>query len=262
MTFQTLGLLSLFFLTAVLYSAVGFGGGSTYTALLVLTNEDYILIPILSLSCNIIVVFGNVIFAIKKKLIDLKTSFPLIAFSVPSSFIGGVIPISELFFVSLLAVVLFGAGVQMLRKPIVQVDAILTKPTPKLNGIKAGAIGGVLGFIAGLVGIGGGIFLAPVLYALKWGHTRNIAAICSLFILVNSCAGLFGQLTKLGVFNLQVAVHENWVLIIAVFLGGIIGRNVSFSFLSETVIKRITAGLILFVAMRLAFKVIQILNGV
>ena len=73
---------------------------------------------------------------------------------------------------------------------------------------------------------------------------------------------MLGQLTKLGVFNLHVAFYENWVLIAAVFSGGIIGRNVSFTFLSETVIKRITAGLILFVAIRLAFKVIQILNGV
>ena len=261
MTLQTFTLVSLFFITAILYSAVGFGGGSTYTALLVLTNENYLLIPILSLSCNIIVVLGNVIFALKRKLVDFKRAIPLVALSVPFSFIGGAIPISELFFVSLLAVVLFGAGIQMLRTPIAYSDKSEVISVPIINRIKAGAIGGTLGFLAGLVGIGGGIFLAPILHALKWDHTRNIAAICSLFILVNSCAGLLGQITKLGAPDLQTALQGNWVLLSAVFFGGIIGRNVSFSFLSEKVIKKITAGLILFVAIRLAFKAMQILNG-
>lgn len=248
----------LFCLVAILYSAVGFGGGSSYTALLVLLEKEYALIPIISLCCNIVVVSGNVIFALRHKLIEFKTAFPLVALSVPLSFMGGAVPISELLFVSLLAVVLFGAAVQMLRTPSGGNERHGRLSIPSSNKAAGGVIGGGLGFISGLVGIGGGIFLAPVLHALRWERTRNIAALCSLFILANSCAGLLGQLTKLDGQGLHAVLQGNWGLIFAVFIGGIIGRNVSFNLLSETVIKRMTAVLILFVAVRLAFKALQI----
>ncbi len=142
----------------------------------------------------------------------------------------------------------------MLRAPSLQIESFGEQSITSLNKVRAGAIGGGLGFVAGLVGIGGGIFLAPVLHALKCGRTRNIAAICSFFILVNSCAGILGQLTKFSSLGLQTALYSNWPLISAVFLGGIIGRNISFKLLSEKTIKRITALLILFVAIRLAIK--------
>ena len=246
----------LFLFTAILYSSVGFGGGSTYTALLVLSGASYALIPILSLSCNIIVVAGNVLFALKNNLLDWRSALPMIALSVPLSFLAGALPIDETVFTALLAIMLFLAGVQMLLGKIAQ-TAANDRPRHARSTPIAMATGGVLGFLSGLVGIGGGIFLAPVLHILNWTSARKIAAICSLFILVNSVAGLLGQLTKFETAAGFATLLKFWPLWLAVFLGGLIGRRVSFSFLSEAMIKRLTACLILFVSLRLGLSVLN-----
>jgi len=247
-------LAAFFFITAILYSSVGFGGGSTYTALLVLSGTNYALIPIISLSCNIVVVAGNVRFAAKNNLLDWRSALPLVALSVPLSFIAGTLPINETIFTALLAVMLFLAGVQMLVGGTPQ-EAANVGPKHARSTPIAIVTGGILGFLSGLVGIGGGIFLAPVLHILNWTSARKIAAICSLFILVNSIAGLLGQLTKFNSDTDFGSVINFWPLLLAVFIGGIIGRRVSFSFLSERMIKRLTALLILFVALRLGLSV-------
>ena len=243
-------LAALFFITAILYSSVGFGGGSSYTALLVLSGTDYSFIPIISLSCNIIVVSGNVFFSLQNRLLDWRSAVPLVMLSVPLSFMAGTLPINERFFVLLLAAMLFLAGIQMIIGDTSRATVKTSQDKPRPTYI-AVATGGVLGFASGLVGIGGGIFLAPVLHLLNWASARKIAAICSLFILVNSIAGLLGQLTKL---ESSVDAHnllKFWPLIAAVFLGGMAGRSISLSFFSERMIKRLTAILILFVALRL-----------
>ena len=245
----------LFFITAILYSSVGFGGGSTYTALLVLSGTHYALIPILSLSCNIIVVSGNVSFALRNRLLDWRAALPLIALSVPLSFLAGALPINETVFIALLAAMLFLAGLQMLLgRP--SHDLQTGKPRRAKSTPLAMITGGVLGFLSGLVGIGGGIFLAPVLHILNWTSARKIAAICSLFILVNSLAGLAGQLTKFEASADALDLLKFWPLLLAVFLGGLIGRRFSFQFLSERMIKRLTAILILVVSIRLGFSLL------
>ena len=112
-------------------------------------------------------------------------------------------------------------------------------------------IGGAIGFLSGLVGIGGGIFLAPILYLGKWDNGKVIAGTCALFILVNSIAGISGQIYGNG-------LPENLTLIfplgITVLLGGIIGSKISIKFLSAERIKYITALLIMIVAIRLLIK--------
>ena len=249
-------LAALFFITAILYSSVGFGGGSTYTALLVLSGTHYALIPILSLSCNIIVVSGNVAFATRNRLLEWRAALPLIVFSVPLSFLAGALPIHETVFIALLAVMLFLASLQMLLgRP--SHDLQDGKPRRAKSTPAAMIMGGILGFLSGLVGIGGGIFLAPVLHIMNWTSARKIAAICSLFILVNSIAGLAGQLTKFEVSADAIDLLKFWPLPLAVFLGGLIGRRLSFQFLSERMIKRVTALLILFVSIRLGLSLLS-----
>lgn len=246
-------LAALFFVTAILYSSVGFGGGSTYTALLVLSGTAYSFIPIISLSCNIMVVLGNVLFSLRNRLLDWPSALPLVALSAPLSFMAGALPINERLFVLLLASMLFLAGVQMIIGDAPQTAAKTPQDRPRSTYI-AVATGGLLGFVSGLVGIGGGIFLAPALHLLNWASARKIAAICSLFILVNSIAGLLGQLTKLeSSVDIQNLLRF-WPLMAAVFLGGMVGRRISLNFLSERMIKRLTAILILFVAVRLGIS--------
>lgn len=110
-----------------------------------------------------------------------------------------------------------------------------------------------------MVGIGGGIFLAPILYLMKWGTARQIAAACSLFILVNSLSGLAGQLTKLSDLAILGSALPYWPLLISVFVGGQIGSWIGSDRLNANWMKRLTAALILYVAARLLLRWIALI---
>ncbi len=243
----------LFSLTALLYASVGFGGGSTYTALLIINGTDYRLVPIIALSCNILVVTGNAVRYGREGFISWRRIWPLVSLSAPAAWIGGRIEISQHIFIGLLALALFIAGIRLLihQKPI-NAEIEPSKTSIWLNAI----IGGAIGFYAGLVGIGGGIFLAPILHAMRWGTSQYIAATCSLFILLNSISGIGGQFTKLNNLSLTSDALAFWPLLLAVFIGGFIGNHLGVFKLSEFWLKRITAILIIAVAIRLTLKLL------
>lgn len=249
-----LSLIGLFFLTALLYAAVGFGGGSTYTALLVLFEVDYRLIPTVALLCNILVVTGNCLRYQKRGLVPWARLWPLLVLSVPAAWIGGRLEISEFVFIGLLWVALLLAGLRLLLSAPLR-PAERKRETPA---VVNASIGGAIGFYAGLVGIGGGIFLAPILHFIGWGErevrSKQIAAACSVFILINSIAGLSGQLTKLGNTGQIAEFAPFWPLFPAVIIGGFIGNALGVFRLSEVIVKRLTAVLILAVALRLALR--------
>ncbi|MBQ0773020.1 MAG: sulfite exporter TauE/SafE family protein, partial [Sphingomonadales bacterium] len=115
----------------------------------------------------------------------------------------------------------------------------------------APAIGTGIGFLSGMVGIGGGIFLAPILLLTRWSDSRRIAATASVFILVNSIAGLSGQLMKSGLSSGGEAILAYWPLFVGVLLGGQIGSILASKALPEIWIRRLTALLILYVAARI-----------
>lgn len=243
-------LAALFFVTALLYASVGFGGGSTYTALLIVAGTDYRLVPVIALTCNILVVSGNTFRYRREGLINFKKIWPLIILSIPAAWIGGRLNVSETVFIGLLCMALFIAGLRLLFSRTAKTET-LARPIPPLV---SAFIGGGVGFYAGLVGIGGGIFLAPILHFLRFGTALQIAATCSLFILVNSVAGIWGQLTKLGDLSILNDAYAYWPVIPAVLVGGFIGNYFGVFKLNETVVKRATGGLILIVALRLAFR--------
>lgn len=246
-----LSLAALFLLTAALYASVGFGGGSTYTALLVLFETDYRLIPIIALSCNILVVSGNCWRYGREGLIPWRRIVPLIALSVPAAWLGGRLAISEFVFIGLLWVALLLSGLRLIfARPVAETDA----PPADLPLWASLGLGGGIGFYAGLVGIGGGIFLAPVLHMMRWGRARVIAAACSLFILVNSAAGIVGQVGKLSDLSLISEAVPYWPLLPAVLIGGFVGNYLGVFRLSDMWVKRLTGGLILAVALRLAWR--------
>ena len=244
---KILTLASLFLVTACLYASAGFGGGSTYTALLVLAGTEFHLIPLIALSCNIVVVMGGVWRFHKVGALRIKPLLPFLIGSIPAAWIGGRLPISETFFIGLLSVALLLAGLRLLFVKLPE-RGNETRPTPMPLAV---LIGTALGGLAGFVGIGGGIFLAPVLYGLKWGKPRQIAAACSFFILVNSVAGLFGQMLKFQDQNILDQIPTYIPLILAVFVGGQIGAWLSSKKLNPILLKRITACLILVAAVRL-----------
>lgn len=242
----------IFVAIASLYASVGFGGGSSYTAVLAVTDTPYILIPIISLLCNIAVVSANSLRYILTKMITLRQAWPLCILSIPAAFLGGRLNVSEGLFLSLLSAALLLAGARMiLASPYAEPAIADRSRSPMISAI----IGAAIGFFSGVVGIGGGIFLAPVLYRLRWGSAQAIAALCSVFILVNSIAGLLGQLSKPAWQSDSAALLSYWPLLIAVLIGGLFGNMISIKWLRADHLRRITGLLILIVAIRLIFKV-------
>lgn len=240
----------LFLITALLYAAVGFGGGSTYNALLVLWGVDYRILPTIALACNIIVVSGGVWRFSRAGEMQVKRLWPFLATSVPAAWLGGRIEVSETVFVGLLGFALLASGLRLLFMQA----ARQTEETGQQTAFLALGVGGGIGFISGLVGIGGGIFLAPLLYLMNWGSARQIAAACSLFILLNSISGLAGQMMKLSDMAALSQVMPFWPLFIAVFIGGQIGSWLGAGKLDAAWMKRATAVLILYVAARLLWR--------
>lgn len=238
-----------FFFIALLYAIVGFGGGSSYTAMLSLTNTPYTLIPKLSLICNLLVVSGGCYQYVRRKYFDVQLVAPFLLSSVPMAFMGGAFPLKERAFMSLLTATLFFAGLRVLLIKPQESDEI-RRPSVWF----AVVIGASLGLLSGMVGIGGGIFLSPILLNLRWAKAKEVAAVSSAFILLNSLAGLIGQLTK----GQDVGELTNYVpLLIAVMVGGQIGSHIGTSTrVSPLCIQRGTGVLILFVSGRLFLKIV------
>jgi uncharacterized membrane protein YfcA len=245
--------ITLFFVIAILYASVGFGGGSSYLAILALAGFAYIQLRAISLLCNIVVVSGGTYIFAKNGHYNWRKVIPLVALSIPLAFLGGYLEINKtIFFIILGFTLIFAAILMWLSKYVVSETAKSTKFRSKL---KDGAIGGFIGFVSGMVGIGGGIFLAPFLHLTKWDTPKRIAATASFFILVNSLAGLFGQLQ-----NPEFYFEPNiaFLLMVTVFFGGQIGSRLSASKIAPVVIKRTTALLIAFVGIRILFKYLNI----
>ncbi len=246
-----------FFVTALAYSMVGFGGGSTYNALLVLADVDYRLIPSIALICNILVVSGGVYWFWRQGHFSIREILPFIALSVPMAWLGGRIPVSQQWFVGLLGFTLLLTGVQMLTSRS-QADRKYRSQAvnPWMVGLPAGA---TIGLLSGIVGIGGGIFLSPLLHVTRWAGAYRIAAASSAFILFNSIAGLSGQLMKQAASepSRQWAGDQlinAWPLFVVVVVGGQIGSRLGSKHLPERWVKGLTAALVLYVAARLLWK--------
>jgi len=251
-------LVVLFLITAVLYASVGFGGGSTYNALLVLGDTDYRVLPAIALICNIIVVTGGTLRYSRAGLIPWGRISPMFALSVPLAWLGGRLPVPETLFIGLLGAALLISGVLMLIQRDQPAGASLT---PRPATFVEPTIGGGVGLLAGVVGIGGGIFLAPILHLRRWGPAKTIAGTASVFILVNSLAGLAGQVMKLGDLGQLSALSAYWPLFPAVFVGGQIGSLAGARLLPEALVRRMTALLVLYVAARLALRLWTMTGG-
>ena len=241
----------LFLVTAILYSSVGFGGGSTYLALLLVWGIPYTIFPVIALSCNIIVVSGNSFNYIRAGNLNLRLLIPYLIGSIPSAYIGGSLPIEKELFKILLFIVLAVAGTLLLFNFRSYDDR--ESSYRKVPIIICIMIGAVLGFVSGAVGIGGGIFLSPILFLIRAGKPKYIVTTASLFILINSISGAIGQLTKHSVLN-EVAGY--WYLLAAVFIGGQLGNFLNLKIFPTRVLVLATAFLVLFVAVRMGAHIL------
>jgi len=242
----------LFFVTAILYSSVGFGGGSTYLALLLIWGVPYFIFPVIALCCNIIVVSGNCFSYIKSGNLNLKLLIPYLIGSIPLAYIGGSLPIEKKLFEILLFLVLTAAGTLLLFN-FKSYDN-KKENYKKIPTVVSILIGGTLGFISGVVGIGGGIFLSPILFLIRAGRPKHIITTASLFILINSITGIVGQLTKNEVLS---EIPNYWYLLGAVLIGGQLGNFLNLKVLPTRILALVTALLVIFVALRMGFKILN-----
>ena len=233
----------LFFIIALFYSSIGFGGGSSYLAILSILLTDFFEIRSLALTLNLVVVSIGTIMYIRNRVFEWKQFWPFLIFSIPAAFLGSQIRLTEQAFFIVLGAALFLSGLML----IIQTFSTY-QTSKKLTLPKRGLAGFSIGFLSGITGIGGGIFLSPVLNLFRWANPKTIASLASVFILVNSFAGLSG-LAVGG--SLVMNWHFAGKIIFAVGLGGLTGSYLSNSTININLIRGLTALLVIYVALRI-----------
>ncbi len=245
MNIETLLLLFFaFFLIATFYSSVGFGGGSSYLALLYLFAFSFFFIRSNALLCNLLVVSGSTYLFYRNGHFSIKDFLPFIITSIPMAFIGALFKLDDKIFFILLGVTLILSAVSLLYQALGK-NIPKSKVYPKYMSYVLGA---GIGLLSGLVGIGGGIFLAPLLNHLRWGNPVKIAALSAFFILVNSLSGLAGLYVS---GTLDFSWLTSLVLLLAVLLGGQLGVRFSLKKASPKAIRIGTAVLVMLVGLRI-----------
>lgn len=237
-----------FFVIATLYSAVGFGGGSSYLAILTLVLTSFFAIRTTALLCNLTVVSGSCYLYYQKGHLSLKKFLPFVITSIPMAFLGASFRLQEHIFFILLALALIISAVALIYQTTIKRFNLSVKTYPPFVSYLLGA---GIGFLSGLVGIGGGIFLAPVLNHMNWEKPIVIASLSSFFILVNSISGLGGLVTS---NSFEIMWPEILGLLFAVLLGGQLGVRLSIGKLSAKRIRLLTGVLVLFVGIRVLLK--------
>lgn len=208
-------LLSCILVVAVLYSSVGHGGASGYIAILALFSVAPEAFKPTALLLNILVA-GIATYAFARAgHFSWRLFWPFAATSIPCSFIGGYLSLPAHIYRPLVGVILLASACRLIiRKEHDTLGLGLRQPPTPV----ALLIGAFLGMLSGLTGVGGGIFLSPLLLLFNWGRAREVSAVAALFILVNSTAGLLGHLS-----SIQAVPHFAPLLAVAAVCGGIIG---------------------------------------
>jgi uncharacterized membrane protein YfcA len=240
-------LLPLFFVAAFVYASVGHGGGSAYLALMAFTTLPQPTIRSTALALNIVVAMAGFVSYHRAQHFQWRLLVPFAIGSVPMAFIGGLRLLSPAKFSVVLGVTLVLSAMRLLwlGKPI---EARAHVPA-KLLWIAGPPIGAALGLLAGMVGVGGGIFLSPLLLFLGWADTKKTAAVSAAFILVNSVSGLVAQL--------QTSTPD-WKLIApaagAVLVAGVIGSRLGANRFSPVWLQRVLAVVLVSASVKLLWQ--------
>ncbi|TVZ59513.1 hypothetical protein NA63_2048 [Flavobacteriaceae bacterium MAR_2010_105] len=200
-------------IVAFLYASVGHGGASGYLALMALFSFAPETMKPTALLLNLFVAGIAFYHYYKAGHFSMKLFLPFAITSIPLAFLGGMIAIDASIYKKILAVLLIFAILKMLN--------VFGKESEQLKNLKLWqglTVGGIIGFFSGLIGIGGGIILTPVILLLHWGNMKKAAAVSALFIWVNSASGLFGQFTSGVTLSLQ-----SFILVAIAIIGGFFG---------------------------------------
>lgn len=235
--------LAFILLLATLYSSVGHGGASGYLALMALFSFTPEIMRPSALVLNIFVSSIALFSYYRNGHFRLKLLLPFIITSVPFAFLGGAISINPEIYKIILGIFLLIAIARMVYRPKNEKEEIRNT-----NPVYAGLIGGSLGFFSGLIGIGGGIILSPIIILLKWGTVKQTAAVSAAFILLNSISGLVGQLSH----GIELAPEIGYMLAAAI-AGGMIGSYLGSFKVSERALKYALSVVLVFASFKLIF---------
>jgi hypothetical protein len=239
MSFEILIILALF-VVAALYSSVGHGGASGYLAVMALLAVSPVVTRPTALILNVFVAAIGTVQFYRANHFDWKVFFPFAVTSIPFAFVGGMIQLPMNVYKIILGAVLILAAVRLAvnlknenepREPKIWISLI---------------IGAFIGLLSGLVGVGGGIFLTPILLLMNWTETKKAAGISALFILVNSISGLLGNFAQVSQLPANV-----FVWIIAAICGGIVGSTVGSRRFNSMTLRRILALVLIFAGVKL-----------
>ena len=239
----------LFFVMAGAFATVGLGGGSAYAAALITLGAPYAVIPQIALACNVLVAAGGVWHFGRAGYVSLRTCLPFLLASVPAAYLGGRVPVTPTVFEVVLGGALLVAGLRMLiASPglVVRADGVSRLWITGLS------IGAVVGFVSGLVGIGGGILLGAVLVLSRWMDARTAAGTMAVFTFANSAAGFVGHAQRGFVLGFSVLP-----LILAAVAGGQLGSRLGARRVPTHRLRQVLALLLLIVAVRTLWEAIH-----
>lgn len=230
----------LFLLIALAYASAGFGGGSSYTALLLWRGEDLETVRAVSLACNLTVAGIGGWMSMKARRVNLKLLGPLLLGAFPGVMWGAGMSLEGAGFEWVFGLSLLVAGGLLICRFKMRDDVM------EIASYKLLSLGFLLGLLAGVTGIGGGIYLVPVLHLMRAGKAKEVAAVGTWFILVNSAVGLSMILGRGG----GGILREMILFPIAVAIGGFIGARLLQGFLDAMWTRRVTGILVMVVAVR------------
>lgn len=233
-----------FSLISFLYSSVGHGGATGYLAVLSLLNLPPVEISTTALILNVMTASISLFFYARAGHLKMRLTMPFVIVSIPFAYLGATIPLSENAYDMLLAIVLFATAVRLF------VDSIRAKADDaelrKLRLAPAGMVAAVLGLVSGMVGIGGGVFLSPVILLLRWAGAKETSATAACFIVANSLAGLAGRY-----FTDKLAVGSLAPFIAFAFVGAVAGSYLGARRYSSNVIRRALAAVLIVAVVKL-----------
>lgn len=230
-------LFPLIFLVAVAYASVGHGGASGYLAVLALFGFPHAQMASSALILNILVSAIAFLAFWKQGYFSVKLFWIFAVTSIPGAFIGGLIQVPVAVYGSLLFVSLTCAALRMFfYKQTPAGEKVVLAVPPASFGM---AIGFFIGLVSGIVGVGGGIFLSPLLILMGWADAKHTAAVSAAFVLVNSMAGLFGHIQRASPMSIDI-----WPLAMIAFVGGSLGALWGARWLGNLTLRRILGGVL------------------
>lgn len=242
LTLTSFPLLALVFLVAAIYSSVGHGGASGYLAVLALFSLPVAQLSGTALILNILV-SSLAFWSFQRSGHKLPAFYwLLIAVSVPFSFLGGSLAIRDTLYKVLLAIALVLAALRLAVGTRTSNDERLAAPSK----VALAGTGSAIGFLSGIVGVGGGIFLSPVAIFLRWTTVKSAATLSALFILVNSLSGIAGRAVS-GQLVIKPAIG----LVVAAFAGGLLGAQLGSKYLDGAILRKVLAFVLLIAALKL-----------